>query len=233
MSPLGPPPGDPPRPGSPTPDPRKPRPDWAPRPAAPRPSPPPPPAAVAPASGAPAASLPERMKANKAIAGKVCPGCKGAIALGEDVWNCRACGTPHHQPCREQGGGCLGDTCAAKDDATTAPGAETKACPYCGEQVLKTARVCKHCREVLSATLRAQRARTAGAGVSTAGRTALICGIAGLFICQPVLGPIAIFKGREAQRYPDQAGMGTAGFVMGIIDIAVFVLYIVVTISRG
>jgi predicted RNA-binding Zn-ribbon protein involved in translation (DUF1610 family) len=231
MSPLGPPTGDGTPPGTPPP-PKKPQPSWAPKPAsaqppapapapAPNPAPAAPPAAASP--GPPAPALPERMKANKAVAGKVCPGCKNAIALGADVWNCPACGTPHHQMCRDQGGGCLSDACSAKEDATAAPGAETKACPFCGETVLKSAKKCKHCREILSPALRAAREKSGAASGGKIGRDALIFGILGLVICGP-LGIVAIIKGKEAQKYPDQAGLGMAGMIIGIIACLIMLL---------
>lgn len=229
MSPLGPPSGDGTPPGAPPP-PKKPQPSWAPKPAAPRPaaSPAPAPApAAAPPPGPPAPALPERMKANKAVVGKVCPGCKNPIDLGADVWNCPACGTPHHQACRDQGGGCLGDACSAKEDAAAAPGAETKACSFCGEPVLKTAKKCKHCKEILSPALRAAREKSSAKAGSKVGRDALIFGIVGLLICPPILGPVAIVKGKDAQKYPDQAGMGVAGMVLGIIDCLIALLYFI------
>lgn len=45
--------------------------------------------------------------------------------------------------------------------ATRAPAAqsETKACPYCGEQILNVAKKCKHCGEMLDETLRTERDR--------------------------------------------------------------------------
>jgi predicted RNA-binding Zn-ribbon protein involved in translation (DUF1610 family) len=191
-----------------------------PRPETPAPPPPPAPAAPAPA----AARLPERMRANKAIAGHACPACNVALALGDDAWNCQACGTPHHAPCRDQAGQCMADGCSsAAQEAVPVEGAEMKACPYCGEQILKAAKKCKHCKEVLSPALRASRDRAAKSSPDRPGKTGLICAIVGLFICGPILGTVAIVYGIQARKKDVDAGMGTAAIIIGILDLLIFV----------
>ena len=49
--------------------------------------------------------------------------------------------------------------------AAMSPGADTKACPFCGEDVKAVAKKCKHCGETLDVAMRAaeEAARTAQA----------------------------------------------------------------------
>lgn len=61
------------------------------------------------------------------------------------------------------------------------------------------------------------------------GVIALICGFVGLFILGVVLGAVAIFFGERARR-AGAGGMATAGFILGIVDVALFVLLLV---ARG
>jgi hypothetical protein len=68
--------------------------------------PPPAPPLGREASGEP--QYPERMKANRALAGRVCPGCQKEIDLGDDVFNCPQCRATMHLACHEAGGGCAG-----------------------------------------------------------------------------------------------------------------------------
>jgi hypothetical protein len=117
--------------------------------------------------------------------------------------------------------------------AKAEPAGDTKPCPYCGEAVLKAAKKCKHCREILSPALRAARSRQGKGGDENAGRTALICGIVGIFICQPILGTFAIIKGVEARKNESQSGMGTAGIVLGILDLVILVIYIIAAAAGG
>ena len=216
MSPLG----RPDEPGSPAPRPN--RPVEPTRPRAPVPTPPP---------AASTGSLPERMKASKALAGRICPACQGPIVLGADVWNCGSCSTPHHAPCHEQAGSCMAEDCPAAEAPPPGAGGETKACPYCGETVLKAAKKCKHCREILSPALRAARERQVKGGDPKIGRDALIYGIVGLLICQPIFGPIAIVKGVESRKKDIDAGMGTAGLILGILDVLLFVVVLIPRLS--
>jgi hypothetical protein len=169
------------------------------------------------------------MRAHKGLAGKPCPGCAAELCLGDEVWNCPACGASHHAACRENAGGCMAEACFRKAASTpAAPGGEpeTKACPYCGEAILKAAKKCRHCKEILSPALRSARERASKGSQSKAGRDALICGIVGLIICQPILGPMAIVKGTQAHKAKVDTGMGTAGIVLGILDCLVFLVYL-------
>jgi hypothetical protein len=126
------------------------------------------PAAAAPAPGAAPVSkpkpvssssaFPERMKANRALAGRVCPVCSMMVDLGDDIFNCRRCGEPMHLQCYEQAGRCQSAKCLA---APSRPAAETavqpsapppdkgatKECRFCGEPIRLNAIKCRHCGE--------------------------------------------------------------------------------------
>ncbi|HET8663708.1 MAG TPA: DUF4190 domain-containing protein [Nocardioides sp.] len=60
----------------------------------------------------------------------------------------------------------------------------------------------------------------------------LVCGIIGLLCFGIILGPVAIILGRQAQREGQPGGMAKAGEILGYIDIALFVLYIVIVAFR-
>jgi Domain of unknown function (DUF4190) len=66
---------------------------------------------------------------------------------------------------------------------------------------------------------------------------ALVCGIIGLFFCGPILGIIAIVLGNKAKKaiatqpgVYGGAGLAQAGFILGIISVAVWVLFIAIYI---
>jgi len=94
------------------------------------------------------------MKANKVLAGRVCPGCSVPIELADDVWNCPRCRNTMHQNCHQTAGGCRSDICAPQLTAPAvapqvAPGPEQKMkeCRACGEKILAKASICKYCGE--------------------------------------------------------------------------------------
>jgi hypothetical protein len=79
-----------------------------------------------------------------------------------------------------------------------------------------------------------------GGPAVTAGKAtgALVCGIVGLFCFGVILGPVAIYLGSTAKREIQQSngrlkgsGMATAGMVLGIIAVVVFVLSIIILIA--
>ncbi|HEX4686760.1 MAG TPA: DUF4190 domain-containing protein [Nocardioides sp.] len=59
----------------------------------------------------------------------------------------------------------------------------------------------------------------------------LVCGIVGLLCFGIILGPVAIVLGRQAQRQGG-GGMAKAGEILGYVDVALFVLWIVIYASR-
>lgn len=137
-------------------------------------------AAPAPAFGAPASqpplpegvTLPERMKANKVLSGRVCPGCAKPIELGNDVRNCPTCNGTMHLSCYESAKQCLLSSCPTRNELTLQPvqpadggghpaavTGDAKPCPYCGEQIAHSARKCRFCGEYLNAADRARQDR--------------------------------------------------------------------------
>ncbi|MFC2172804.1 DUF4190 domain-containing protein [Acidobacteriota bacterium] len=67
----------------------------------------------------------------------------------------------------------------------------------------------------------------------------LLCGIIGFFVCGPILGTIAIIQGNKARKlvreFPEQytgGGLGTAGLVMGIIDLVGWALVMMASFSN-
>jgi len=158
---------------------------------APPPPPPAPPApptyvpvldvpAVEPVAAVPAPpsgpSFPERMKANKILAGRVCPGCSKTIDLGDDVFNCQTCNGTMHNACYDTAKCCKNPSCptalelapaaprrggigAPSAAPKSAPGEGTKPCPYCGEHIQAAAKKCRFCNEFLNKADRDRQAK--------------------------------------------------------------------------
>ncbi|MFC1849277.1 hypothetical protein ACFL27_03615 [candidate division CSSED10-310 bacterium] len=99
-------------------------------------------------------SFPERMKANKALACRICSYCTKEIELGDEVYNCQTCGKTLHEACFSLVGQCGSEGCgiAAQtfgpsfSDESQRPH-DTKPCRYCGEDIKKSARKCRFCGE--------------------------------------------------------------------------------------
>lgn len=60
----------------------------------------------------------------------------------------------------------------------------------------------------------------------------LVCGIVGLLCFGIILGPAAIVLGRQAQREGQPGGMAKAGEILGYVDIALFVLWLIILVNR-
>ncbi|MDR0914823.1 MAG: zinc-ribbon domain-containing protein [Oscillospiraceae bacterium] len=56
----------------------------------------------------------------------------------------------------------------------------------------------------------------------------LVCGIIGLFVAGLIMGIIAIVQGNKAKKLGYTGGKATAGIVLGIIDIACMVLFMII-----
>ncbi|HET9626214.1 MAG TPA: DUF4190 domain-containing protein, partial [Kofleriaceae bacterium] len=109
------------------------------------------------------------------------------------------------------------------------------ACPHCRQPIIMGAQICPMCRAITSPD-----GIYHGPKMNAPGATAaLVCGLVGLLFCQIVMGPLAIVKSNEAKRAMANdptlggAGMATAGMVLGIIDLVLFVIWIGVAVSRS
>ncbi|MYV98768.1 DUF4190 domain-containing protein [Streptomyces sp. SID3343] len=78
------------------------------------------------------------------------------------------------------------------------------------------------------------RTRTGSNGMAVA---ALTCGIVGVFLFNIILGPLAVIFGavglRRSRAGARNAGMAKAGIILGIVDIALFVLLLILAANNG
>ena len=215
-----------------------------------------PPAPQEPSPEAPAAGgLPKEMRANRTLAGRTCPVCGLAILLGQEVRNCELCGQTHHSQCWQKNNGCGTPNCenaplpklrlrqeaeAAAPGAAAPPPADTRKCPFCGEDIARATVRCPFCREDLDEAKR----RPLFQRTSDTARNALICGIIAIPLsvvcCGIVLGPIAIGLALNAKRQIRNSrgaltgeGLATAGLICGIIATALCVLGILIQLANS
>jgi hypothetical protein len=118
--------------------------------------------------------------------------------------------------------------------------ADEQYCPQCREIIKLAALKCRFCGHVLSSQLNSQEIPSHVAKeVESQANKALWYGIIGLFICQPILGTMAISSGWKAIEtldryplYPGPRGRASAGRVMGWVAWGLFVLAIVGNLSK-
>lgn len=122
---------------------------------------------------------------------------------------------------------------------------ESTSCPYCGGQIKAIARKCRHCREYLDETLRAEyraelQASSTDRLLMPVDRplSAIAAGYLGLLSLLPALGVLAIAFGIRAlvvlNDNPELAGRGRAifGVVMGVVFTILYAV-IIVAASMG
>jgi len=175
-----------------------------------------------------------------------------------EQWMCPVCGTlnPPGAVCTNEANHAASVAPAAA--AAAAPevlgpplGPDEKRCPACAEVIKRDAVKCRFCGQQLTAD--PALAHIFGQGdsvpsdiakrIDSAASTALWTSIVGLFICAPILCPIAISNGNTAQKlldqYPDYrgrtsaGGKSRAGQVIGWIGIIGFVIAMIVRFSNS
>jgi len=80
------------------------------------------------------------------------------------------------------------------------------------------------------------RATATGSRTNGLAIAGLVCGIVGIFFLNIVLGPLAIIFGAVAIRQSGAkggAGMAKAALALGILDVALFVVLMIVAASNG
>jgi hypothetical protein len=131
----------------------------------------PPPPSPVPLADRPARGFMERMKANRALAGRLCSSCGQVVELGQDIYNCPACQMTMHLSCFEQAKGCTNPECpksvahekasspeAPLEEAAQGLDEDMVECKFCGELIKRKARKCKHCGELVGTAARAVEA---------------------------------------------------------------------------
>lgn len=133
-----------------------------------------------------------------------------------------------------------GGGAARGDPGRSEPRREGRECPYCGEEILKVARKCKHCGEFFDARPRGKsRKRSAKVVVHTdvppevakahrTARSALLGGFLSFFCLGLgfLFGILAIYYGAKANDMLNRnglpaSGVAIAGMVLGLIGIVV------------
>lgn len=200
------------------------------------------------------------LKTNLKLENKPCGWCQVALKLGEDAAMCTACEAAHHGRCWEGKAGCSTAGCVSAPlprlDAAAAPAAAGFGSPFpgaraaapaqdlppgyfacfaCRVPMLAGTQVCPACKTIVSpdGLYHGPKLNAPGAVQS------LVLGLVGLVFCNIILGPIAISKASSAKRAmasdPTLGGEGyaTAGTVLGVIDIVVFVIYLMLRASAA
>jgi hypothetical protein len=116
---------------------------------------------------------------------------------------------------------------------------DERRCPTCAEIIKKDALKCRFCGQILDSRLAAEEVPNyIVRDIESSANTSLTCGIISIFVCQPILGPIAIVKGNKVRKLLDQfpahagktsaRGKATAGTIIGWIMV---ILWVIIMIS--
>jgi hypothetical protein len=190
-----------------------------------------------------------KLKANLKFEGKACGWCQAALKLGDDAAVCTACEKEHHGRCWETKAGCSTAECVnaplRRLDSPVAGAASAVrhvqdlppglvACPSCRVPFAVGSPICPACRMITSPDGIYHGIKTNAPGAVQA----LVYGLVGLVFCGVILGPVALSKASSAKAAmaadPTLGGEGlaTAGTVLGIVDIVLFVVYLMIRASH-
>jgi hypothetical protein len=161
------------------------------------------------------------MKANKVLAGTPCAWCTQSIELGDDAATCTSCALHHHARCWDAKRGC-----------------SRKGCPNAPLRELKAP-----ARPPPPPPPPPPPAMVVAAGSGTMAEGAVVSLVFGILsamqICGPIFGWLAYSKGKAAREAceadPSLGGKGlaTAGMVLGVIGIVVFVIAMLSAVSNS
>jgi hypothetical protein len=194
-----------------------------------------------------------KLKANLKLQGKPCGWCQDTLHLGDDAALCNTCGKEHHGRCWDGRMGCSTEGCASAPlrrldspgvgspfpQARGVPLSQGLAsgympCPGCRVEILVGAPICPACKMITSPD-----GLYHGPTINAPGAVqSLVYGLIGLVFCQIILGPVAIAKASGARQAMAKdptlsgAGLATAGTVLGIVDIVLFVAIFALRVSR-
>jgi hypothetical protein len=135
-----------------------------------------------------------------------------------------------------QGGGSpysQGSPYGGASSSAAAPPPGYMNCPNCRVAIMVGTQVCPSCRAITTpdGLYHGPKVNAPGAVAS------LVCGLIGLVFCGIILGPIAISRANTAKQSiasdPTLGGEGlaTAGMILGIIDLVLFVIYMLLKFS--
>ncbi len=210
-------------------------------------------------------TLPEpvMLRANRKVIAERCSICNNGFKLAEETYSCPSCSGYHHAACWQTHRACStqnsvpattsgvdAQTPICETQITIAPVPEVAAgerrCPNCARAIRSEALKCRFCSHVFDQ----EYAQTMGEippelaqEIESYANRSLTKSIVGLFICAPILGPMAISNGRDARRllddYPSYraqtyaGGKALAGIIIGVIEIFIFVVGFFSTVGGG
>ncbi len=190
----------------------------------------------------------ERIAASEEHASKPCGWCQERLEPGAPAAVCTECAAAHHEACWDRELGCSAAGCfnaplarldAADEPRAPAPQAAapvrrrrrrapevrsdlgSKGCVDCGQRIAEECEICPTCFAINTPDGLYHGPTTTFSGA----RDALLIAIAGLVVCGPLLGPLAIQKASAAKvaikRDPRLSGEGlaTAATIIGVVDL--------------